>query len=55
MKPKAKTKTRKCPERRKHTRTIHVIDDRTPPRDRALARADLDNFFLDIIDKHHGF
>jgi hypothetical protein len=32
-----------------------VIDEHSSPRDLALAKADLENFFLDVLDKHHGF
>lgn len=49
-----KMETKKVPERRKGPRTMHRIDDQSSPRDRALARADLNNFFLDVFDKHHG-
>lgn len=34
---------------------MHIVDDDSTDRDLALARADLGNFFLDVIDKHHGF
>lgn len=39
-------KRKKQPERRKKTRSIHVIDDNTSYRDEQLARNDLTSFFL---------
>lgn len=47
-----KAKTAKPKDRRKKTRQVHVINDRTRPRDVELARADLRNFF--DSSKHHG-
>jgi hypothetical protein len=49
-----RTKVKPGPERRKGPRTVHVIDEHTSYRDEILARADLENFFLDVLDKHHG-
>ena len=52
-KTKKETKTPKK-NRRKGPRTVHKIDKNTTSRDLELARSDLSNFFLDIVDKHHG-
>lgn len=41
-------------ERRHGARQMHFINERSSPRDIALARSDLNNFFLDVLDKHHG-
>ncbi len=41
-------------DRRKGPRQIHIIDDDSFDRDIALARSDLTNFFLDVLDTHHG-
>jgi hypothetical protein len=40
-----KRKISKPPERRKKTRTVHVINDRTSYRDELLARVELVDFF----------
>lgn len=42
-------------DRRKGPRQVHIIDDDTSDRDFALARNDFEMFFLDVLDKHHGF
>ena len=52
--PNTRTKDRVFKERRKGPRTLHVIDDKTTPRERALAEHDLRTFFLDSYRKHHG-
>lgn len=41
-------------DRRKKTRQVHVLNDRSTPRDVELARSDLRNFFLEGAEKHHG-
>lgn len=41
-------------EKRKAPRQVHRIDHRSTDRDVAIARADLTNFFEDIVEKHHG-
>jgi hypothetical protein len=59
MKKKTKPSTRETcrptHDRRKKTRQIHVIDEQSTERDIAIAQADLTNFFLDVLEKHHGF
>lgn len=42
-------------EKRKAPRQIHIIDEHSTDRDITLAQADLDNFFLGVLEKHHGF
>lgn len=42
-------------DRRKKIRRVHVIDDQSTDRDISIARADLTNFFLESLNKHHGF
>jgi hypothetical protein len=42
------------PDRRKGPRQIHIIDNDSTDRDLALARSDLEGFFLDVLEKHHG-
>ena len=51
--PNTRTKDRPIQDRRQGPRTMHVIDQHTTPREAELARADLRNFFLDTLDKHH--
>ena len=41
--------------RRKGPRQIHIINEKSSDRDIELAKSDLTNFFLDCLDKHHGF
>lgn len=41
--------------RRKNIRQLHIINDKTSEKDYTLAKSDLTNFFLDVLDKHHGF
>lgn len=56
MKPKTPKRetTRPKKDRRKKVRQMHTIDEHSTERDVAIARADLTNFFLDVVNKHHG-
>lgn len=47
--------TRPKRDRRKKVRRMHVIDEHSTERDIAIAAADLENFFLGVLEKHHGF
>lgn len=42
-------------EKRKKIRQVHVINEKSSRRDIEIAKADLTNFFLDSLNKHHGF
>lgn len=55
LKKVARETTRPKKDRRKKVRQVHTIDSRSTDRDIAIATADLENFFLDVLEKHHGF
>jgi len=52
---KEKTNYPPSKDRRKETRNVHIINDKSSNRDIELAKSDLENFFLDSLEKHHGF